>query len=120
MSYEFYKIIHLTGLVLLFSGLVTLLSLKVAGVTLEGTSKKFAFLTHGIGLLFLLVSGFGLLARLGMVNGLPNWVYVKLAVWLFFGGIVALIKRKNVGWSFYTILLCVFMLAGYVAITKPF
>ena len=120
MSYEFYKIMHLTGLVLLFSGLVTLLTLKVTGVALEGSPKKFAFLTHGLGLLLLLVGGFGLLARLNMMHPFPNWVYVKLASWLFFGGIIALIKRKNLGWSFYVLLLCVFVITGYVAITKPF
>jgi len=120
MSYEFYKILHLTGLVLLFSGLATLVTLKVAGVALEGPSRKFAFLSHGLGLFLLILSGFGLLARLGMVNGLPNWVYVKLAAWLFFGGVIALIKRKNVGWKFYTVLVCIFIVTGYVAITKPF
>jgi hypothetical protein len=110
---------HLTGLVLLFSGLVTLLTLKVTGVAIEGVQKKFAFLTHGLGLLLLLVGGFGLLARLN-IHELPAWVYVKLAAWLFFGGVVALIKRKNLGWSFYVVLLCIFILTAYVAITKPF
>jgi hypothetical protein len=55
-----------------------------------------------------------------MFGSLPNWVYFKLAAWFFFGGIVALIKRKNLGWSFYTVLLCIFIITAYVAITKPF
>jgi hypothetical protein len=120
MPYEIYKIMHLTGLVLLFSGLVTLLTLKITGAALEGPNKKFAYLTHGIGLLLLLVGGFGLLARLNLGPGLPNWIYFKLVAWLYFGGIVALIKRKKLSWSFYYILLGVFILTAYVAIYKPF
>jgi hypothetical protein len=120
MSYEFYKVLHLTGIILLFTGLVTLLTLKVSGQALEGKTKKFAYMTHGLGLLLIFVSGFGLMARLGMIQGFPKWIYIKLAIWLFFGGILAFIKRNKINWNFYIILICVFMLAAYVAITKPF
>ena len=120
MSYEFYKLLHLTGIVLLFSGLISMLTLKIAGVPLEGRNKKFSFMAHGLGLLLIIISGFGLLARLGLIQEIPRWVYIKLLIWLYFGGIVALIKRKATGWNFYVILICVFMLAAYVGITKPF
>lgn len=121
MSYEFYKLLHVLGIVLLFSGLICLLTLKVAGAAVEGGAKKFAFLTHGIGLFLLLLSGFGLLARLGMAREMPNWVYVKLLIWLVFGGVIALIKRKpKIGWSLYIPLLVIYLIAAYVAINKPF
>ena len=120
MSYEFYKILHLTGLVLLFSGLVSLLTLKVVGAEVNGPAKKFAFITHGIGLFFILLSGFGLLARLNLVRDLPNWIYVKLAIWLYFGLTIALIKRKGqLGWMLYIPMLVIFIAAAYVAINKP-
>lgn len=120
MSYEIYKVLHLTGLVLLFSGLATLVTAKVSAIKLEGASRKFSLIAHGLGLLLLIVSGFGLLARLGIVNGLPNWVYFKILAWIFFGGIIAVLKRKNVGWKFYSVLICIFILTAYVAINKPF
>ena len=69
MPYEFYKILHLTGLVLLFSGLVSLLTLKAIGAEVNGAAKKFSFIAHGIGLFLILLSGFGLLARLGPCAG---------------------------------------------------
>ena len=72
-SYEFYKVLHLTGLVLLFSGLVTLLTMKVVNAELGGSAKKFAFITHGVGLFLILLSGFGLLARLNLVRELPKF-----------------------------------------------
>ena len=121
MPYEFYKILHMTGIVLLFSGLICLLTLKVTGVTVDGSAKKFAFITHGVGLFLLLLSGFGLLARLGLAQQMPNWVYIKILIWLVFGGILVLIKRKpKLGWSMYIPLLTIFIIAAYVAVTKPF
>lgn len=125
MPYEFYKILHFTGLILLFSGLVSLLTLKIAGVPIEGSARKFSFITHGVGLFFILLSGFGLLARLGLARDMPNWIYVKLAIWLIFGGIIVLIKRKGHvlgqrGWILYLPLLIIFIVAAYVATTKPF
>ncbi len=122
MSYELYKVLHLVGIVLLFSGLVSVLTIKLSGAALEGKQKKFAFMTHGIGLLLILISGFGLMARLGLVQEFPKWIFIKLSIWLFMGLVLALIKRKAQDHAFklYTILLSVFMVAAYVAITKPF
>lgn len=120
MSYEFYKILHLTGLILLFSGLVSLLTLKVVGADVSGSAKKFSFITHGVGLFLVLLSGFGLLARLGMVRDLPGWIYVKLAIWLYFGVTIALIKRKGqLGWILYLPMLVIFILAAYLGVNKP-
>jgi hypothetical protein len=121
MSYEFYKILHLLGIALLLSGLVTLVILKVTGVAIQGTVKKFALITHGIGLVLLLVSGFGLLARLQLMGDFPKWAYIKLAIWLFMGGVATLIKKKgHMAWQLYTIIMCIFLIAAYVGIAKPF
>ena len=121
MSYEFYKIMHLLGIALLLSGLVALVILKVTGVAIEGTVKKFAFITHGVGLVLILVSGFGLLAKLQLMADFPKWAFIKLAIWLFMGGVATLIKKKgHMAWQLYTIIICVFLIAAYVGITKPF
>ncbi|MGZ3691467.1 MAG: hypothetical protein ACXVAX_08185 [Pseudobdellovibrio sp.] len=121
MSYEFYKMLHITGIVLLFSGLTALLTMKATGVPLEGPSRKFAFLSHGLGLFLILLAGFGMMARLGMMGAMPNWIYVKIAIWLYFGAAIALVKRKGqLGWKLYIPLILVLMLAAYVALTKPF
>ena len=121
MSYEFYKILHLTGLILLFSGLASLLTLKITNVAIEGSVKKFTYMAHGIGLFFILLSGFGLLARLNLVTGLPNWAYIKLAIWLYFGLFVVLIKKRgHMGWILFAPMLAVFIIAAYTAIIKPF
>ena len=120
MPYEFYKILHLTGLVLLFSGLVSLLTLKVIGAEVNGPAKKFSFIAHGIGLFLILLSGFGLLARLGLARELPGWIYIKLVIWLYFGASIALIKRKGqIGWIMYLPMLLIFIVSAYLGVNKP-
>ena len=47
---------------------------------------------HGIGLLLILVSGFGMQAKLKL--GFPVWMISKLVILLALGGSIALIKRK--------------------------
>lgn len=121
MSYEFYKILHITGLILLFFGLSSALTLKMAGATFTGSVKKMAFITHGLGLLFLLVSGFGLLAKLGIMAEMPGWVWTKLGVWLAMGGAIALAKRKGqLGWPIMVLFVGLGIFAAWLAISKPF
>ena len=120
MPYEIYKILHLAGIFLLTTGLVGVLTLAWAGHGVTGKVKTFAFITHGTGLLFLLVSGFGLLARLGLAREMPSWVYVKLLIWAIFGGFIALLKRKgHIGWPLYFVMLAIFIVAAYFGVYKP-
>lgn len=121
MSYEFYKILHLTGVILVFSGLVGLLTPVMAGVAVEGKLKKMVFMSHGIGLFLALVGGFGLLARLGLARDMPVWVYGKLVIWLALGGAISLVKRKGrYGGPIFLTLVALFIAASYLAVVKPF
>lgn len=122
MPYEIYKILHLVGIFLLTSGLVGILALVWSGHGPSGKVKTFAFITHGVGLALLLVSGFGLLARIGIPqgSGMPFWIYVKLVIWLIFGGLIALLKRKGqIGWPLYFVLIAIFTTAAYFGVYKP-
>ena len=121
MSYEVYKIIHLVAIVLLFSGLVGLLTIQMSGGVLAGKARSMVFLSHGIGLMLLLISGFGLLARLGLTSGLPGWIYAKLIIWFILGAAISVVKRKGIiGWPIFISLIAIFTIAAVVAITKPF
>ena len=121
MSYEFYKILHFIGIILVLTGLAGLLTIKMSGGALEGKTKTLVFSAHGVGLLLALVSGFGLLARLGMAQAMPGWVFGKLAIWLILGGFVALLKRKGqIGTPLYFLLIGTFAVAAYLAVIKPF
>ena len=46
-----------------------------------------------LGLVLLLVGGFGMLAKLG-VSGIPGWVHPKILIWVLLGLAVAVPYRK--------------------------
>lgn len=98
MSYEVYKIIHLLGLsmVLMSLGGIILHSIN-GGSKGSNTFRKGAMFTHGVGLLLLLVAGFGMLERMGMgIRGVPpSWVGGKLIIWLLLGAFAALAYKSQ-------------------------
>ncbi len=92
MSLLFYKVLHLFGIMLMFSALGAVICAAVAG---EGSPrlKKLGGIAHGIALLLILVAGFGLLARQGFTASWPLWVWIKLAIWLAFGSATVLARK---------------------------
>ncbi|MGK0187532.1 MAG: hypothetical protein ACI9R3_003320 [Verrucomicrobiales bacterium] len=85
MSLIFYKILHLTGVIFLFLGLASTLMPK------DTPNRKIGLIFHGLGLVILLVAGFGLIAKLHL--GFPWWVVAKLVLWLAFGAMPLIGKR---------------------------
>lgn len=121
MSYEFYKTLHFFGLILTFSSLFSFLFLVFYPNNENTKILKKLGLAHGIGLLIIFISGFGLAARLGYFSQLPNWVYVKMILWAITGGLIAVIKRKKLqALPLYIILLLIPLVASIIAINKPF
>jgi hypothetical protein len=120
ISYGLYKVIHILGLILLFSGLGGILLAYATG-TPKGSAKLAGFLAHGLGLLFLIVSGFGMAARLGYGGNLPMWIYAKLGVWLIMGLAISVAKRKA---KMAVPLILIFAawgtVAAWLALYKPF
>lgn len=121
MSFEFYKILHLTGLILLFFGFGGLLVASYSGVTLKTPARMMGFATHGLGLLLLLFGGFGMLAKMGLTAQMPGWVIGKLVIWLLMGLGISVVKRKgHIGWPVAILLLVLGTTAAILAINKPF
>jgi len=86
----------------------------------DGERRKLLLRLHGFASLFVLVSGFGLLARLGMAHGMPTWVYFKLAAWVFFSISPALIKKTLSPKPVLGSVLFLFPFMAFLAIYKPF
>ena len=121
MSFEFYKVIHIAGLLLTVFGLFGLIAVYWNDSVPKPALRKALMMSHGVGLLFLLVAGFGLAARLNLMGHLPGWVYAKLGIWLLVGGAPNLIKRqpqKAALWLVVTLIIV--LLAVTFAVTKPF
>ena len=85
MPPHIYHILHLVGAIFLFVGFGGLLSAN--GNT--RTAMKF----HGIGLLILLVAGFGMIAKLKL-SYTALWVLAKMVIWLALGALPVLAKRR--------------------------
>lgn len=120
MSFEFYKIMHLLGIYMLFFGFGGVLLLAYSGHGFSGRKKLLAFISHGLGLLLMLISGFGMAARLGYMGALPTWIYYKLAIWLLLGVVISVLKRKGtIGWPLFVLLLGLGVSSAYLGIFKP-
>lgn len=101
-----YNLIHLTGVfaVLLSYGLLIGRSLLPED---DKRLRKWGAITSGVGLFLILLGGFGLIARL-YDNQWFLWTWIKLAVWVLLGGMIALINRApslNKVWFFLTLAL---------------
>ena len=120
MSYEFYKIIHIFSIALVLISLGGLtLHVMNGGSKASNAKKKLVMITHGVGLLLLLVSGFGMHAKLGL-SGIPLWLVGKLVIWLLFGGMVAIIyKKASFGIKIWCLIPVLVAVASWLAIYKP-
>jgi len=115
-SYQTYKMVHFLGFMLLFFGIGGILMPAIAGLKLQGKPRTVCYIIHGLGMFFLILGGFGMLARLQL--GFPAWIHVKLAVWLSLGFAIGLAKRMP-SWVLLVVILLLAMVAPYMAIYKP-
>jgi hypothetical protein len=102
MSHATYMILHMTGFACLFLALGGMASHAMTSTASASASEgdpppaprpKLWAALHGVGLLLLLVAGFGALVKLG-IKGVPPWAFGKLAIWLLLAASPVLFKRK--------------------------
>lgn len=118
MSYEFYKILHLSGLFIAFTALAGALGIAVAGGN-DAVRKKLG-MAHGIGLLVAFVAGFGMHAKLH-IEGMPGWFVAKIALWLLLGALVIVPRRAADRATLAFVALPILGILGtWLAIQKPF
>ncbi|HUP20110.1 MAG TPA: hypothetical protein VM778_09175 [Gemmatimonadota bacterium] len=123
LSYQFYNLVHILGLVLLMLG--------IGGIALSAPpsvergpawSRRAGAVFHGLGIFLILLGGFGMRARLGIVQGMswPGWVWVKIVVWGTLG-VVALLPRRfpRTAGPIFLLVPVLAAVAAYMAIFKP-
>lgn len=121
MSYPLFKVLHLLGVFLLFAALgAAVLRAYAAGqAPPRDRAAKLAGITHGLALLILLVTGFGILGMLKL--GVPGWAWAKLVVWLVMGALVVVIRRApGAAGGLWWLLPALGLVAAWLAIYKPF
>src|SRR5688572_31629681 len=85
ISHQFYNVVHIVGLVLLMAALGGItLTAEATDVRPSARPRRLVLVLHGVGAFLVLLGGFGMLARLGIVQGStwPGWVWVKMGVWV--------------------------------------
>ncbi len=118
MSYNFYKILHLTAIFVIFLSLGAAVVRSVAADS-NIRIKKFFGAMNGLGLLVAFFAGFGLIAKLGL--GFDGWILVKLVIWVVLGGSLAIVNRKpELAIPVALMSIVLGALAAYLAVTKPF
>jgi hypothetical protein len=123
ISYQVYKLVHLFGMFALFTavGGIALHAMN-GGTRTSNTGRVLMASMHGVALFLILLGGFGMLARLGVVQaGLPGWVIAKLVIWGLLIAIAMLPYRRpsSARWVLLS-LPFIGAAAGYIALYKPF
>lgn len=113
LSYQTYKVIHLASIFIFLSGAAVLLLARPQGKTWK--------IITGVASLFILVAGFGLMARLGLTSGMPGWVIGKISIWAGVTALGHVVAKRFPGaalqayWATVILATC----AAYLAIYKP-
>ncbi|MBC6415270.1 MAG: hypothetical protein GDA46_02645 [Bdellovibrionales bacterium] len=92
MSYTFYSSLHFISLL----GLSLILGALWGLYTNKNDSKKLLSILlsiHGLILFFILLAGFGLIAKTNLNWSL--WIYIKLILWVILGFLPLIIKKSG-------------------------
>lgn len=123
MSPAFYKVLHLLAVIYVFFayGALTMLGAEGIDAELRAKLRRPVVMIHGIAMLVIFVSAFGLMAKLGIMGGAwPAWIYGKLALWLVVGAAVALARRRpDLARRWYVLLPLLGGVGAYLAYAKP-
>lgn len=94
MRYEIYVVLHVVGIILTFMALgAAALHAGNGGTRETNPGRTIVASVHGVGLLLVLVAGFGMLAK-KYGGAFPGWIHPKLLIWLLLGAAPVLIARK--------------------------
>lgn len=121
MSFELYKIAHLFGVATLVVSLAGVaVHMANGGSRSNNNQRVLLAVLHSIGIVLVLVAGFGMLAKLQLAGRFPLWVVAKVVIWFVAGALLSILFRvpKSGRW---VLLILPFLvgLASYFAIVKP-
>ena len=119
---DLYEIIHVIGLAMLFVAIGGVaVHAANGGTKTNSATRRLVSIVFGGGSFLILLGGFGMMARLGLVRGMPPaWLIVKMLIWLLLSGIVLLpYRRPALARPFLLLLPLLAGVAVYMAVYKP-
>lgn len=123
MPYPVYKLIHFLGIFMLLGALVAAaMHVLRGGTRTDDPYRRRLIMLHVIAAFLIVLGGFGMLARLGVMHGaLPNWAVAKLTIWVLAAATIALPYRGRTPARMSLILVPALLLAAAAtALYKPF
>jgi hypothetical protein len=126
-SYEFYELLKILGIILVFSALGGVaIHAANGGTKRTSTTRLLTIVAHGIGSVLILTGGFGMLARRGYfangdgLAGLPTFIWIKLVCWVIVSAIIFVpYRRPAIARPFFLLVPVIAMVAVYMALAKP-
>lgn len=122
MPKDIYLILHIAGIILTVQALAVASFLAFKGdIHANEKAPKIIHIVHGVGLFLVILGGFGMIAKLGIGFPWPGWLWVKLGVWVVFGGATVVIRKyPDSGRAWFFMITALVVLAAAMAILKPF
>jgi hypothetical protein len=123
MPYIVYKLIHFFGIAAIVAALAaSAMHVAAGGTRATNPYRRPLAVTHGIASFLILLGGFGMLARLGIMHGgLPGWIWAKLAIWIVVSAaLVAVYRGSRFARLVLVALPLLVVLSAAVALYKPF
>lgn len=123
MSPEVYKLVHIAGILMVFMSLGGLALHAINGGTKDtNAGRRLTAVTYGVGLLLILLGGFGWLGASGLMSaGMPGWTWAKLGIWMAVAGLLALPTVKpELGRFVWLAAPLLGVIGAWLARTKPF
>ena len=115
---QLYYILHLLGILLVFSSYGGLAMRAMAGIDSKAL-RKFGAITSGVGLFLILLGGFGLIARL-YNNVFPAWSIVKIVIWVVLGAMLFFINKfPKLGQVWWWLTITLGVLAVVMVYVRP-
>jgi len=123
MSYFLLSVVHILGVLFLFTALgATLMHVLNGGTKEDNPWKKPLSIIHGVSLLVILLAGLGILIAWGIKpSQFEGWVWAKIVIWAFFGAAIVLPYKVPQSAKLLMFLLpLIGGLAVFLAVYKPF
>lgn len=119
-SYFVFKLVHLIGIFFLITtaGGVALYAAN-GGNKEDNVGRTWVAAVHGISLMVIVITGFGLVAN--VQTGFQPWVWAKFALWFLIGSFALMpLRRPKLAVPFYFLIPLLGGVAAWLALFKPF